>query len=233
MCIKQVIITHIKRVVLCLYLLHCTGLCNCRASREHHECRKFLAVHDCYYFPCLDAHFTCGPHNHLVGFTHNLCQLTSKKYAPQLSSDAQLYFNHTNQCAMAALNDQLTEGSISAKFTCSHLQLMIFRIYLKCFQNEQRETEMVRVVDFCSVVCENLQTMINLFLNLNDGHVNLNELLIETGRSCGTDVRPSTTHTVPALLVAICLDRKKVRLNQDITKIMFDSRFEFNDYDWG
>ena len=233
MCIKRLIIAHIKRVVLCVYLLHCLAVCHCRSLQEHQECEKFFVANDCYYFPCLDSHYTCGPDNHLVGFTHNFCQLTSKKYAPQLNNDAQLYFNHTSKCAMTALHDQLVEGSISARFTCAHLQLMIVRIYAKCLHNEQPERKMVSVVDFCSIVCDNLETMINLFLNLNDGHVNLQELLLETGRNCGAEILPSTTRTVPALLVAICLDRKTVRLKNDITKIMFGSRFEFNDYDWG
>jgi hypothetical protein len=74
--------------------------------------------------------------------------------------------------------------------------------------------------------------MINLFLNLSFDHVNLPELLIKTGTACGAQISDSSAHTVPALLMSICLDRKNVHLKNDITDIMFRPRFEQNDFEW-
>jgi hypothetical protein len=74
--------------------------------------------------------------------------------------------------------------------------------------------------------------MIDLFLNLNNIYINLYQLLVQTGKSCGAEVNESKAHTVPSLLISICLDRRNVRLKHDITDIMLNQRFEPSDYDW-
>ena len=226
------LIKNTKRIFQYVYLFNILTIIDSKFAKKYNECEQFLNSKDCYYFPCLDAHFPCGPNSHLSRFSYDLCLLSTKKYYEELSVDARLYFNHTNICAMALLHEQLVEEKISARFTCTHLQMMIDDIYLKCFQNNQQENTMIQIIDFCSFICNNLQTMINLFLNLNNDHVNLHRLLIETGKNCGTMINESIDHSIPSLIMSICLDRKNTRLKYDITSIMFNSRFEPNEYDW-
>ena len=222
----------IKRISVCLAIFCLIKPILSRSIRKYDECEEFYNTSDCYYFPCLEPHYTCGPYSHLVRFSYDFCLLTRKKYASRLSSDANFYFNHTNQCAMASIHEQLIEERISAAFTCGNLQAMIFRIYIDCFQNTQRENQLVQVIDFCSIICQDLQAIIDLFLNIGDTHVNLHQLLVQTGKACGADINESVAHTVPSLLVSICLDRKNVRLKQDITQILFNERYEPHDYEW-
>ena len=203
-----------------------------KSLKRFDECEKFYTLNDCYYFPCLDAHYSCGRDNHLARFSYELCLLTTKKYSSQLTKTGQLYFNHTHQCVMMSLHEQLIEEHISEKFTCSHLQTLIFNIYLNCLQSTQQETKMVTIIDFCSVVCDNMQTMIDMFLNLDDLYINLHQLLSRSGKSCGAEVNEDLVHTVPSLLMSVCLDRKNVRLKDDITNIMFNQRFEPSEYEW-
>jgi len=215
-------------------LLSLINIIHSKPIKKYDECEKFFNSNDCYYFPCLDAHYSCGADNHLARFSYDLCLLSSKKYTSQLTTNGQFYFNYTNQCAMAHLHNQLIEEKISEKFSCSHLQQMIYNIYLNCFQNKQQENKnkMIKIIDFCSIICENLQTIIDLFLNINMKLINLHDLLIQTGKNCGANVNEYIIQTIPSLLISICLDRKNVRLNQDITYIMFSKRFEPSDYDW-
>ena len=201
------------------------------AVNRFNECDRFRLIHDCYYFPCLDAHYSCGRDSHLARFAYDLCLLTSRKYNARLTTRAQIFFNRTNMCAMTTLSNQLVHDKISATFTCTHLQAMIFTIYSNCFQNDY-DLENVESNDICSIICDNLQTMIDLFLNLSDVYINLYQLLSEAGRSCGAIITESGAHTVPSLLISICLDRKNAHLERDITDIMFSSRFEQQDYDW-
>jgi hypothetical protein len=215
-----------------LFLFYLINFNDSKAVRKYDECDKFYNIKDCYFFPCLDAHYSCGRDNHLARFSYDLCLLTTKKYKKQLKQNARFYFNHTNICAMTSLTEQLIEERISSTFTCTNLQQMILKIYINCFQNNQRENEMVKIIDFCSIICENLQVMIDLFLNLSSDYFNLNQLLIETGKTCGANINPTIGHTIPSLLIGICLDRKNVHLEQDITHIMFNQRFEPNDYEW-
>lgn len=196
------------------------------------DCEKFYLAENCYYFPCLDAHYLCGKDSHLARFSNDLCSLTTQKYSSQLNQNGKLYFNHTNRCAMISLHNQITEEIISRKFSCTQLQIMIFNIYLTCLQNKEKENKLVNIIDFCSVVCDNLQTMIDIFLNLRSEHINLSQLLSETGKSCGANINLSIGHTIPSLLMSVCLDRKNVRLKQDITNVMFNKRFEPSDYEW-
>jgi hypothetical protein len=63
-------------------------------------------------------------------------------------------------------------------------------------------------------------------------YINLHQLLIRTGKACGAEVNENVLHTLPSLLMSICLDRKNVRLKEDITNIMFNQRFEPSDYEW-
>lgn len=203
-----------------------------RTIQRFDECEIFFNSNDCYYFPCLEAHFPCGPNAHLARFSYNFCSLITKTYVSRLSTNAKFYFNHTNQCAMMKIHEDLIEGTISGRFTCGHLQRMIFNIYLDCFQSTQRENQLVHVVDFCSFICEDLQTIMDLFLNIGSDHINLHQLLIRTGNACGADIDESVAHTVPSLLMSICLDRKDVQLKQDISQIMFNQRYEPNDYEW-
>jgi hypothetical protein len=222
----------IKKLFQYFLLFYLIKLNNPKSVKKYDECNKFLDVKDCYYFPCLDAHYSCGRDNHLARFSYDLCLLSTKKYTSQLTQNARFYFNHTNTCAMISLDDQLIEESITGRFSCTDLQKLIFDVYLNCFQNYQRKNQVMKVIDFCSIICENLQTMIDLFINLRDAYINLHELLKETGKTCGANIDYSTTHTIPSLLIGICLDRKNVRLEQDITNIMFNQRYEPNDYEW-
>lgn len=204
-----------------------------KSIRRYDECEEFFHQNDCYFFPCLDAHYRCGRESHLVRFSYNLCELPRRKYSLNLTENARKFFNHTNRCAMVSLRDQLVDRKISGTFTCADLQQMIFRIFVKCFQNQQKKLANATVLDFCSIVCENLQTFVNLFLNLNDSFININDLLFQTGQNCGAQLVESPERTVPSLLISICLDRKNVQLKNDITKVMTDPRFEFKDYEWG
>ena len=133
---------------------------------------------------------------------------------------------------MMKIHEDLTEGTIVGRFTCGDLQTMIFKIYLDCFQSSQRGNQLVHVVDFCSFICEDLQAIIDLFLNIGTDRVNLHQLLIQTGKACGADIDESVVHTVPSLLMSICLDRTNVRLKQDISQIMLNQRYEPSDYEW-
>jgi len=232
MCNDISIFFNIKRIFEYLFLFSIITTIHSIPVKKHDECDKFFILNDCYYFPCLDAHYACGRDSHLARFSYDLCLLTTKKYSSKLTNNAQFYFNHTNQCAMTSLHNQLNEDKISEKFSCTHLQTMIFKIYLNCFQNNQQVNQMVKIIDFCSIICENLQAIIDIFLNLSDVHINLYELLVQTGKSCGAEINRSGMHTVPSLLIAICLDRKDARIKYDITNIMFNSRFEPKDYDW-
>lgn len=221
-----------KRTSQLLILFYILLIVQSKSAKKYDECDQFLNVYDCYYFPCLDAHYSCGPENHLVKFTYDFCTLPSKRFSTSLTKDAYRYLNHTNACAMKSLSEQLVEEKISDRFTCGHLHTLIFKIYLNCFQSIQKHTALVNVIDFCTIVCDNLQAMIDFFLILNESHINLYILLIETGRSCGAQIEESIYHTIPALLAAVCLDRKNARLERDITDIMFNTRFQPNDYDW-
>jgi len=232
MCNVAPFVMNIKNVFKYFFLLTMIKLIHSKSIKKYDECDKFFDLNDCYYFPCLDAHYSCGRDNHLARFSYDLCLLSTKKYSSQLTLNAKIYFNHTNQCAMTSLHDQLIEEKISEKFSCTHLQLMIFNIYLDCFQNKQPENKMIRIIDLCSIICDNLQIIINLFLNLNYGLFDLRQLLVKTGRTCGADINDSIVHTIPSLLMSICLDRKNARLKQDITNVMFNTRFEPSDYDW-
>ncbi|CAF1467635.1 unnamed protein product [Rotaria sordida] len=215
-----------------LFLFYIIQIVHSKSVKKYDECDRFLIVNDCYYFPCLDAHYSCGRDSHLVRFTYDFCVLPTQKYAQNLTSNAVFYLNHTNICAMTSLNDQLIEEKISGIFSCAHLHALIFKIYLNCFQNHQRENKMIKVIDFCSIICQNLQPMIDLFLNLNEAHFNVLLLLIETGKNCGALINDAVMHTIPSALMAICLDRKNLRLEQEITEIMFNPRYEADDYDW-
>ncbi|CAF2952328.1 unnamed protein product [Rotaria sp. Silwood2] len=215
-----------------LFLFCIIQIIQSKSIKKYDECDQFLNINDCYYFPCLDAHYSCGPDNHLVRFNYDLCILPTKTYSKNLTANALFYFNHTNICAMTSLNEQLVEEKISEIFTCAHLHAMIFKIYVNCFQNNERENQMIKIIDFCSIICENLQAMINIFLHLNEAHFNVLLLLLETGKNCGAQISDSVMHTIPSALIAICLDRKNVRLEYDITEIMFNSRFEAGDYEW-
>jgi hypothetical protein len=232
MCNIVPIVLNIQRIFEYFVLFSIIKQIHSKSVRKYDECEQFFDAHDCYYFPCLDAHYSCGVDSHLARFSYDLCLLTTKKYSSQLTVNGKFYFNHTNQCAMASLHDQLIEENISAKFTCTHLQTMVFNIYIKCFQSTQPENQMATIIDFCSIICENLQVMIDLFLNLNNMYINLHQLLIRTGKACGAEVNENVLHTVPSLLMSICLDRKNVRLKEDITNIMFNQRFEPSDYEW-
>ena len=180
----------------------------------------------------MDAHYSCGPDSHLARFSYDFCSLSTKKYLSKLTINAQFYFNHTNQCTMTSMHEQLIEEKISQKFSCTHLQRMIFNIYLNCFQNNQRENKMITIIDLCSIICDNLQVIMDLFLNLNHAYITTYQLLIETGKTCGAEINESIGHTIPSLLISICLDRKNVRLKHDITDIMLNHRFEPSDYEW-
>jgi hypothetical protein len=180
----------------------------------------------------LDSHYSCGRDNHLARFSYDFCLLTSKKYFSQLTINGRLYFNLTNQCAMASLHEQLTEEKISAQFTCTHLQATIFDIYIKCFQSTQPKTQLSTVIDFCSIICENLQVMIDLILNLNAKYFNTYQLLLRTGRACGAQINEGMVSTLPSLLISICLDRKNAVIKGDITQVMFNQRYEPADDEW-
>ena len=200
--------------------------------RKYDECESFFDNRHCYYFPCLDAHYFCGRDSHLVRFSYDLCLLTTKKYVSQLTPNGINYFNLTNQCAMASLHEQLTEEKISAKFTCTDLQKKIFDIYARCFQSTQPTTQLSTVIDFCSIICENLQVMIDLFFHLNVKYFNLFELLIQTGKACGAEISEDTIGNLPSLLISICLDRKHAVIRRDITQIMFNQRYEPTEDEW-
>lgn len=232
MCNIIPIVLNIQRIFEYFVLFFIIQQIHSKSFRKYDECERFFDIRDCYYFPCLDTGYSCGRDSHLARFSYDLCLLTRKKYYSQLTIDGKFYFNHTNQCAMASLHDQLTEEKISAKFTCTHLQRTIFNIYIKCFQSSQRENQMVTVINFCSIICENLQVMIDLFLNLSNTYINLHQLLIRTGKACGAKINEDIIRTLPSLLMSICLDRKNARLKEDITSIMFNRRFEPSDYEW-
>lgn len=232
MCNAMSFVFNTKILFSFLFVFSILNIIYSKSTKKYDECDKFSLSHDCYYFPCLDAHYSCGPYSHLARFSYDLCLLTKKKYLSKLSQNAQFYFNRTNQCAMESLDNQLIEEKISEKFSCTHLQIMITNIYINCFQNKEKENKIVKIIDFCSIICDNLQAMIDLFLNLSNEFFNLNQLLFETGTSCGANIQQSTLHTVPSLLISICLDRKNANLKQDITSIMFNKRFESSDYDW-
>ncbi|CAF0896100.1 unnamed protein product [Rotaria sp. Silwood1] len=221
-----------RKIFQYLFLFYIIQIVQSKSVKKYDECDRFLTVYDCYYFPCLDAHYSCGSNGHLVRFTYDFCILPTSKYSKNLTENAIFYFNHTNICAMTSLNDQLVEERISGIFTCAHLHAMIFKIYLECFQNDQRENKMIKIIDFCSIICENLQTMIDLFLHLNEAHFNVLSLLLETGKNCGAQINDAVLHTIPSALIAICLDRKNVHLEQEITEVMFNPRFETSDYEW-
>ncbi len=222
-----------KRIFQYFVLFYVIKLIHSKSVKRYDECNRFLIVNDCYYFPCLDAHYSCGRDNYLTRFSYDFCVLSTKKYVSQLTTAGQFYFNQTNICLMKSLDEQLIEEKISARFTCTHLQAFILKLSLNCFQNHhQQKNQLVTVNDFCSITCDNLQTIVNLFLNLNFEFADLYHLLRETGKSCGAKMIDSTAQTLPAVLIAICLDRKNVRLKQDITTIMLNSRFEITDYDW-
>ena len=221
--------TRILRTFVFFWLL---SRLHAKPVRKFPECRQFLVRNDCYYFPCLDAHYQCGRDSHLTRFSYDLCLVSTKKYVPQLTESAQSYFNQTNICLTKSLQDQLVETSISGRFTCTQLEALIVQNSLRCFRNRYRENSLSTMIDFCSIMCGNLQTMINLFLNLNSDSLDLHRLLIETGKSCGAKINESVPPTVPSLLLSVCLDRTNARLPQDITSVMLSQRFEFTDYDW-
>ena len=232
MCNELKVTRDMPMFVLIVLLLVSTSRIHSKFLAKHDECTSFLHTRDCYLFPCLDGYYLCGRDSHLVRFSYEFCQLSTQTYSTQLSTDAQLYFNHTVECTMLSLDDRLTERKITGAFTCANLQALIFNVYLDCLQTKQRANRITAEIDFCSIICDNLETMINLFLNLNTNFINLKELLIETGKSCGMLVTSSKTYTVPSLLIAICLDRKDARITKDITKVMRSSRFEFKEYEW-
>ncbi|CAF0982440.1 unnamed protein product [Rotaria magnacalcarata] len=232
MCDDVTRVFSMKRIFQFLFLFYTIRTVQTKSVKKYDECDQFLISNDCYYFPCLDAHYSCGRNSYLVRFSHDLCTLPNKKFTANLTTNALLYFNQTNSCVMKVLNNQLVEEKISEKFTCGHLHVMIYNIYLNCFQNNQQENTQVKTIDLCSVICENLQAMINLFLTLNESHFNLQLLLLATGKSCGANIHESILNTIPSLLTAICLDRKNARLEGDITDIMFNARFRPADFDW-
>lgn len=225
-------ILRIRRLCIFLTILTSLKTTYSKSIQRFEECESFFNSNDCYYFPCLETHFPCGSYAHLVRFSYDFCLLTTKKYVSRLSKDAGFYFNHTNQCAMRKIHEDLIEPTITGRFTCAHLQIMIFNIYLDCFQSAQRKTQLVHIIDFCSVICDDIQAIIDIFLNLKSDHIHLHRLLIETGSACGAIIDESITHTIPSILVSICLDRKNVRLEGDITQIMLNQRYEANDYEW-
>jgi hypothetical protein len=106
MCNATPIVLNIKNLFQCLFLFSIIKIIHSKSIRKYDECDLFYNLTDCYYFPCLDAHYSCGRDNHLARFSYDLCLLTTKKYSSQLTINAKFYFNHTNQCAMASLHDQ-------------------------------------------------------------------------------------------------------------------------------
>ena len=232
MCNETKVTRNIPMFGLIVLLLASTSEVHSKFLAKHDECNSFLQTRDCYLFPCLDGYYLCGRDSHLVRFSYEFCQLSTKTYPSQLSTDAQLFFNHTVECTMLSLDDRLTERKISGAFTCADLQALIFNVYVDCFQTKRQTNRIVATIDFCSIICDDLEAMINLFLNLDTSFINLKELLIEIGKGCGMLMAPSQKYTIPSLLIAICLDRKDARIKKDITKVMRSSRFEFKEYEW-
>ncbi|CAF1231565.1 unnamed protein product [Adineta ricciae] len=175
----------------------------------------------------MDTHYFCGRDSYLTRFTYDFCLLSTKTYVAQLNLNGQLYFNYTNKCVMKLVDERLTEPTISARFTCTDLQKLMFENHLQCLQNYPNKP-----IDFCTIICDNLQVIINLFLHLNQQTPDIYRLLIQTGRNCGATIRESPMMTIPSILMSICLDRKNARLKDDITNVMLNRRYEFNDYEW-
>ena len=175
----------------------------------------------------MDTHYFCGRESYLTRFTYDLCLLSTKKYVAQLNVDGQKYFNYTNKCVMKLADEKLTERTISARFTCTDLQKLMFETHLQCLQSYPNIS-----LDLCTIICDNLQVIINVFLNLNHKSHELYRLLIQTGQKCGATIQESSIMTIPSVLMSICLDRKNARLKEDITNVMLNRRYEFNDYEW-
>lgn len=183
--------------------------------------------------PCLDSHYSCGPNSHLVKFGYNFCHLSRNKYADKLDHDGQTYLEHSSTCLMRRIHDQLWEPIITAKFSCTNLLSMFQTSFVDCLKNPKGIVNQNEKSSICSVICPNLEPMINFFLNINYGSINLHEILREVGEACGANIEISNTHTVPSILISICLDRNDTTLSEDITNVMRNSRFHFKDYDWG
>ncbi|UJR28882.1 hypothetical protein I4U23_010102 [Adineta vaga] len=227
MCNIRKYIKDYKSIFPLLILFYFISLSHTKSVQKINRCKRYLSTDNCLYYPCLDTHYFCGRENHLTRFTYEFCLLSTRKYISKLNLNAQVYFKQTNRCLMKSLDEQLVERTISARFTCTDLQRVISNNHMQCFQNSSTVS-----IDFCSIICENLQIILNLFLNLNYESPSLYHLLIETGKNCGANIPETISPSIASILISICLDRKNAKLNNDITNIMFNRRYEFNDYEW-
>lgn len=216
-----------------IYVFAVVNFIVCGSSLDSRECDPFLSQGDCYFYPCLDARYLCGPMNHLVGFSYDLCRLSTHLYQSRLTNDAQRYFSTANLCAMMKLKDRLVQLRISRAFTCTDLQETVMNIHLNCLRNHSKANQTEdRNVTFCSVVSKNLAVIVDTFTNLNPAYTNLISLLKELIRSCGGQIDDAIKYQIPALLISIFQQRTDVQLTSAKLALLNTKKYRLKVDDW-
>ena len=224
---------HRSLPMISLYVFAVVNFIVCESSLDRHECDPFLVHGDCYFYPCLDARYMCGPKNHLVGFSYDLCRLSTQLYRSRLTKNAQWYFSAANLCAMTKLKDQLVQLSTSRAFTCIDLQETVMNIHLDCLRNHSKVKQAEdRNVTFCSILSKNLDVIVDTFTNLNPVYTNLISLLKELIRPCGGQINGAIKYQIPTLLISIFQQRTDVQLTPARLAFLKRKKYRLRFGDW-
>lgn len=173
------------------------------------ECDAFLRRSDCYFYSCLDSRYGCGPSNRLVAFSDDFCEASTKTFAAQLDAAATKFFLDVHNCSMATLRKKLVETTISSRFRCADLDERIFDVHFDCL-----------APNFASILCENLEPIVSIFVQLDPKKTNLIEFL---RRFFPTKTRRLT---VAQLFVSFCRAENRLTIDRGTIGALLRKRYQ-------
>ena len=87
-------------------------------------------------------------------------------------------------------------------------------------------------VTFCSILCDNLDVIVDTFTNLNPTYTDLISLLKEVIRSCGGQIDGSVKYKIPSLLISVCQQRTDFQLTPERIGLLTKKRYRLKFGDW-
>ena len=174
------------------------------------ECEAFLQRADCYFYSCLDSKYRCGPSNFLVTFGYDFCDASTNIFAAELDAAATKTFFDVQNCSMRTVSNKLLESTISSRFRCADLDERLVDVHFDCL-----------LPHFASILCENLEPIVSIFLQIDPKKVNLIEFL---RRLLSSSTR--RRFTVPQLFVSFCREQKRLTIDQETLGAMLSKRYQ-------
>ncbi|CAF1271142.1 unnamed protein product [Adineta steineri] len=187
------------------------------SKKSIHICEQYLNITDCYYFSCIDSIYQCGRENLLVQVSYAFCEAKLERSFDFLTRSGQLWAKATEICLMQELNYFL---NTDLSLTCSEIDRYMLNKYSVCL------TQSHSLFSICSIMCNNLEILIDIFDNWTLKNLNLKRLLLETSRLCQEqsqmeyviDIGQSNIRTI---LWSLCLDSLKTKFqNFDPNELM-------------